>query len=52
MAYGHLLSCSLEKSTVFDLWMPIERGHLLFVSNLKAEMLNVAWRLLFGLDGK
>lgn len=40
----HFCSCFLERSAVFDSWMPIERGHqlLVFSMYLKAEMLYVA----------
>lgn len=38
----HFCSCFQEKATEFDFWMPIEKGHQLFVLYLKAEMLNVA----------
>lgn len=47
----HFYSCFQEKSTAFDFWLPIERGHqlLAFGSYLKDEMYYVALCPLCGL---
>lgn len=38
----YFCGCFQEKSTAFDFWMPIERGHQLFGPHLKSERLAVA----------